>query len=193
MKRIVIIEGHPDPAGTHLGNALAKAYAEGALNAGHHVDQVTVAKLDFPILRSAEDWKDGSPPGAILEAQRTIAAADHLVLFYPLWMGDVPALLKAFLEQTFRPTFPSTTGISATFPKVLRGKSARLVVTMGMPGVFYRWYYGAHSLKSLERNILKFMGIAPVHSSLFGMVEGVDDADRARWLKKMRGLGAKAS
>jgi hypothetical protein len=28
---------------------------------------------------------------------------------------------------------------------------------MGMPAAVYRWFYRAHSLKSLERNILGFV------------------------------------
>jgi putative NADPH-quinone reductase len=193
MSRIVIIEGHPDPAGTRLGNALASAYAEGALKAGHHVDRLTVAKIDFPVLRTAEDWNKGNPPQPIVDAQRTIVSADHLAIFYPLWLGDMPALLKAFLEQVFRPTFPRTAGITATFPKVLQGKTARVVVTMGMPGLFYLHFYRAHSLKSLERNILKFLGMTRVRSTLLGLVEGVSDAKRATWMSRMCTLGAKAT
>jgi putative NADPH-quinone reductase len=33
-KRIVIIQGHPDPAGGHLCHALADAYAAGARGQG---------------------------------------------------------------------------------------------------------------------------------------------------------------
>jgi putative NADPH-quinone reductase len=193
MTRIAIVEGHPDPAGTRLGNALASAYAEGALQGGHEVERVVVAHLDFPILRSALDWNTAAPPEVIVNCQRTLAAADHLAIFYPLWLGDMPALLKAFLEQTFRPTFSTTTATGATFPKILKGKSARIVVTMGMPGFFYRWYYGAHSLKNLERNILKFAGASRVRSTHFGMVEGVTDAHRKKWIDKVRSLGARAS
>ncbi len=61
---------------------------------------------------------------------------------------------------------------------------------MGMPALAYRWYFRAHSLKSLERNILKFAGIAPIRETLFGMVENADEKRRARWLDKMRALGA---
>ncbi len=61
--------------------------------------------------------------------------------------------------------------------------------TMGMPALFYRWYFGAYSLKSLERNILGFSGIGPIKESLIGMVEGKDGERRAQWLKTMRSLG----
>jgi len=76
--------------------------------------------------------------------------------------------------------------------KRLTGKSARIVVTMGMPAFFYRWYFGAHGLKGLERNILGFAGIGPIRESLFGMIEGASDAKRKRRLEAMRALGKQA-
>lgn len=49
------------------------------------------------------------------------------------------------------------------FPKkLLKSKSARLIVTMGMPALFYRWLYFNHGLRALKRNILAFVGIRPV-------------------------------
>ena len=34
MTRVAIVQGHPDPAATHFGHALAEAYAKAALEAG---------------------------------------------------------------------------------------------------------------------------------------------------------------
>jgi putative NADPH-quinone reductase len=64
---------------------------------------------------------------------------------------------------------------------------------MGMPAFFYRWYFRAHSLKSLERNILGFCGIRTVGESLIGLIEGRDEAYRRGWLKKLASLGARAA
>jgi putative NADPH-quinone reductase len=60
---------------------------------------------------------------------------------------------------------------------------------MGMPVLFYRWYFGAHGLKSLERSILGFCGIRPIRESLFGMIDAASAAKRAGWLETMRRLG----
>jgi putative NADPH-quinone reductase len=188
-RRIVIIRGHPDPRPERFANALVEAYASGAQAAGHEVRAVAVAELDFPVLRAREDWEGAVPPG-IAAAQQTISWAEHLVIVYPLWLGSMPALLKAFLEQTFRPGFAvARTGAEASWKPVLAGRSARIVVTMGMPALVYRWYFRAHSLKSLERNILRFCGIGPISESLFGAVEGAGDAKRRKWLEAMRALG----
>lgn len=120
-----------------------------------------------------------------------IRTSDHLVIIYPLWLGTLPAVLKAFLEQVFRYDFAFEPAAKGKFLKKLTGRSARVVITMGMPALAYRFFFGAHSLKSLERNILRFAGIAPVRESLFGMVENVNDATRRKWLKQMQALGAR--
>jgi putative NADPH-quinone reductase len=203
-KCIVIIQGHPDTQTRHFGHALALAYAEGAQSGGHEVRFIPVAELDFPMLRTKEDWETGAPPDSILKSQQMIRWADHLLIIYPLWMGFMPAILKAFLEQTFRPGFalslpqsgaePSAPRVASkrTMPKrLLTGKSARIVVTMGMPALVYRWYFRAHSLKGLQRNILGFAGIKPVKTSVIGGVEE-SDADRQKWLAEMREHGLTA-
>jgi putative NADPH-quinone reductase len=187
-KRIGLIDGHPDPNPERFCHALAQAYAEAALGAGHEIRRIAVATTDIPFLRSAHDWANGAPGPEIRAAQETIAWAGHLVIIYPLWLGAMPALLKAFFEQVFRPGFAIAHEHTKLWPGLLKGKSARIVVTMGMPGWFYRLFFRAHSLKSLERNILKFSGIGPIRETLIGGVEESVDKRRA-WLGTMRQLG----
>jgi putative NADPH-quinone reductase len=193
-QRILILQGHPDASARHLGHALADAYAAGAEGAGHAVRRLDIATLDFPLLRTQADWQHGSTPPGLLRAQQDIAWASHLVLLYPLWLGDMPALVKGFLEQVARPGFafkPSGEG-NLFAHKGLTGRSARIVVTMGMPAALYRWYFRAHSLKSLERNILAFVGIAPVRATLVGSIEGLGEEGASQWVARMRQLGARA-
>lgn len=191
MKHIAIIDGHPDPDRGRFIHALAARYAEGAVAAGHEVRRIDLARLDFPLLRSRAAWEDEPPPPGIAEAQQAIAWAGHLVILYPLWLGDVPALLKGFLEQALRPDFAIRKG-EALGAGLLHGKSARLVVTMGMPAFFYRFYFGAHSVKSFERNILKLVGIKPVRHTLIGGVEE-SAADRQARLQELFDLGRRAA
>lgn len=189
-KQIVILQGHPDPDGQHFGYALAEAYAHAAREAGHEIQLVEVAKLDFPLLRTKADFDHGTPPAAVQQVQQAILWANHLALFYPLWLGAMPALLKGLLEQVFRPDFVNAGGeLGLGGQRPLQGKSARVVVTMGMPALIYRWFYGAHGLKNLERNILGFCGFAPVKHSLIGLIEAEDASGRTKWLRKMEALG----
>ncbi|HET7796004.1 MAG TPA: NAD(P)H-dependent oxidoreductase [Rhizobacter sp.] len=194
-RRILVLQGHPDASQPHFCHALAAAYAEGAAAAGHEVRTITVADIDFPLLRSKQAWDSGSLPPALLPAQEAIAWAQHIVLVFPLWLGGMPALVKGFLEQVARPGFALAKGegVAAMAKKLLKGRSARIVVTMGMPALVYRWYFRAHSLKALERNILGFAGVAPIHETLVGLVDDMDAKARSKWLDKLRALGRLAS
>jgi putative NADPH-quinone reductase len=187
-QRILIVDGHPDPDRARFVHALADRYAEGALAWEHEVRRIDLATTDIPVLRSKKEWSNGQPAPAIVDAQASIAWADHIVFLYPLWLGDVPALLKAFLEQVMRPGF-AVDEHGQLGGGLLRGKSATIIVTMGMPAAFYSLWFRAHSLKSLERNILKFVGIGPVHHILFGAVEQ-SAKKRERWLEDMLVLGS---
>lgn len=193
-KRILLVQGHPDAGSPHLGHALADAYAQGASAAGHDVERIEVATLDFPLLRSKADWDHGVVPATLEPAQHAIVRAQHLVLFFPLWLGGMPALLKGFLEQVARPGFAlAPDDQQGSHAKLLSGRSARVVVTMGMPALVYRWYFRAHSVRALERNILGFVGFAPVRETLVGSVEGQSDGDRKQWLGKLAALGRRAA
>lgn len=189
----MLVQGHPDPSREHLCHMLEDAYAKAALLAGHELRRVSVAGLDFPLLRTQRDWEHGKLPETLQQAQDDIGWCEHLVLIFPLWLGDMPALLKGFLEQVARPGFAfHGQADNPLKEKALKGRSARIVVTMGMPALVYRWYFRAHSIKSLERNILGFVGISPVRETLFGLAgdAGHDKVDR--WVGKMEKLGRDA-
>ena len=190
-RRITIIDAHPDPDPNHLIHALAGACAAGGRKAGHKVRRINIADMDFPVLHSSRAWRDPRLPQDILHSQEAIRWADHLILLYPLWLGDVPALLKAFLEQVLRPGFALKEGAPPGDAALLGGRSARVIVTMGMPAAIYRFYFGAHSLRSLERNVLGFVGFSPVRRTLIG---GVDHGagQVPKWLAMAEKLGATA-
>lgn len=190
MASILVIDAHPDPDPARYCHALSDSYAAGAQAGGHQVSRIALSAMILPALLTREDWEHGSPTEPIRAVQAQIRAADHIVIVFPLWLGDMPAMLKAFFEQVLRPGFAFAYGEGGSLPrKLLGGKSARIVVTMGMPAFVYRWYFGAHSVRSLKRNILAFVGIKPVSVSIVGSVEAIGQPARQKWLAEMERLG----
>ncbi len=192
MKKIAVIVGHPDPSPIRFGRVLAKSYADAAKEASHEVRVIDIAQLEFPLLRTQEEWNGSPVPDGLREAEADILWAEHLLIIYPLWLGDVPALLKGFLEQVLRPGQALSITAGPFSRKPLSGKSARVVVTMGMPAWIYRWVFGAHSLKSLKRNVLWFVGVGPVRHDIVGMVAAKKPGGREAWLARMNKLGGQA-
>lgn len=193
-QNIFIIDGHPDPSAQRLVHALADAYREGAEQAQHEVRIVRLAELTFPLLRTQSDYEKQEPVEAVRQCQHLMEWATHVVILYPLWLGSMPAMLKALLEQMLRPGFAFSSRKPGRWPvKFMSGKSARVVVTMGMPALIYRWYFRAHSLRSLQRNILKFVGFGRVSSTIIGSVASLTRAQREAWLQNVRDLGQVAA
>jgi len=92
VKRITIIQGHPDAAGHHLLNAMAEAYAEGATSSGHQVRRIEVAKLDFTLLRTQADFETGELPPTLVQPRDDMRWAEHWLFLFPLWHGTMPPL-----------------------------------------------------------------------------------------------------
>lgn len=193
MARILVLDGHPDPDPARYCHALADSYAHGAASAGNVVHRINLADLAFADIASREEWEAGLPPPDILKLQDQFAWAEHLVIVYPLWLGTMPARLKALLEQSFRPAFAFGGNKVTPGEGRLNGRSARIVITMGMPAPVYRLFYFAHSLRSLKRNILGLVGIAPVRDTIIGGVESASDAQRNIWLDHLRRLGVRGA
>jgi putative NADPH-quinone reductase len=192
MATIAIIDGNPIKGERTYAHALAIAYKRGAEAGGHTAEIITLAALDFdPILHIGYTVEQAHEP-ELASAYAKIKAADHLVIIFPLWLGDMPALLKGFLERLLQPDLiePAKKG---EFVKLLDGKSARVIVTMGMPEVFYRFYFRAPALKVLRYHILEFMGVKPVHFTIHGRIANVTDETRRQWLSEAEDLGRDAA
>lgn len=190
MSRIAIIVGHARK-GSYC-EALGRAYWRGARAAGHDATLFVMAAMTFdPVLH--EGFERVQRLEADLQsAHDAILAADHLVFIFPLWLGTLPAILKGFLERVLQPDLVEPAKQSR-FVQILKGKSARIIVTMGMPGFIYRLWFGAHAVKMLRRNILGFVGVHPIRTTIYGSIEGAGDERRRRWLKDIEALGRKAA
>ncbi len=193
MRRILIINGHPDPDPDRFCAALALAYRDGAMSAGHEVRTLCLGRMSIPLVTSRSDFENEAPPDALQAAQESIRWCDHLVIVHPLWLGGAPALLKAFLEQTFRYGFAiPKPGSKAAMKGLLAGRSARLVVTMGMPALIQRLIFGAFGLRAVERGVLMLAGFRPIRHTLIGGVETLSPEGRQAWLRRMTDLGWRA-
>ena len=188
MAKIAIVVGNP--LHDSFSEALGKAYQRGAESSGHQAELFMLGRMNFDaILREGYRREQALEPD-LAAARAAFVACDHVVVIFPLWCGDMPAILKGFFERILQPDLLAIqkSGGKASW-KFFKGKSARVIMTMGMPGWFYRIYYGAHALKLLKRNILKFVGITPVRSSVYGMIEAVSDDTRKSWLREVEALG----
>jgi putative NADPH-quinone reductase len=190
MKRIFLLNGHPDPSPERFCSALIDAYADGARRSGHEVRRLDLGAMDFPIIKTAEQSNKGEVAPDALRVQDALQWADHTVLVFPLWLDDQPALLRALFEQVFRYGF-----VHENFDqnkKRLKGKTAHTIVTMGVKKWEYLFKSRAYGVRMLETGLWKYAGIAPVKRTLIGSIHSIDEAARKAWLKKIQTAGAEA-
>src|SRR5438045_617315 len=180
-KRVLVILGQPE--GKSYGGALAGAYAEGARTGGAEVREIRLGDLKFNPAPLPGQLKPGDLEPDLTQAQQAITWAEHLVFVYPIWWGTIPALLKGFIERVFTPGFAVRYhDNSPRWDKLLKGRSARLIVTLNTPSFIYRWFFGRPGHVTMKRTILQFCGVRPVRITEVGPIKNSTDADRARWL-----------
>jgi len=102
----------------------------------------------------------------------------------------MPALLKGFLDRVFLPgfAFKYRKG-SALWDKLLKGRSARLLVTMDSPVWYNRFMYLSAGHRAMKTAALEFCGITPVRISQFGSVRSSTPTQRSKFLDKVGKLG----
>lgn len=190
MKNVLIIHGHP-VADTFV-DKLTEQYVQGVKASGSLVEEIVLKDLSFDI-----NFKEGYRGNQelepdLLKAQKLISWADHLVFFYPNWWATYPALLKGFIDRTFLPgfAFKYNKGNSNS-EQLLKGKTARLVVTMDSSVWYYYLIQKAPGHHSMRKAILHFCGIKPVRISSLGSMRSSSSKQRERWLKNMYKFGLK--
>ena len=195
MKKILLIDGHPDE--TRLTSALMSVYRSGAEEAGYQVSQIVIRELAFePNLQFGYKQRLELEPD-LLAAIDAIKTCDHMVWVHPVWWGGLPALLKGFIDRTFLPSFMFDYNEAKLggmgWDGYLEGKSARIIATMDTPKILYRLLYSAPSVNQLKKTTLEFCGVKPVKVTQFAPVKGSTQEKRESWINAAHVLGLKGA
>jgi len=184
MKKIFVLDAHP--RADSLVAALARAYRDGAEEAGAQVHLRALRDLRFDPLKDPMS-KDPLEQD-LISVQNAISEASHFVFLFPTWWTSVPALAKGFLDRTFKSEWAFR--YHKGFPKgLLTGRSARIIHTCGAPSWANKWVYGQPEVRMMRDGILKFCGFAPVRVSKFGGIMGDTTSQGAQALEDCRNLG----
>lgn len=188
MANILLLDGNPKR--DSFCGALADAYAEAATGTGHALRRLAVSEL--PVDLTPPDYSHEGPPAPWIAAvQADLAWSHHLVLVAPMWWGGAPGALKAVFDQVLTPgfAFRYRRG-SSLWDALLKGRSARVIITMDTPPWFFRLAYGGAYARQLKGQVLGFCGFRPVRFTLMGVVRRSGADQRQGWLEAARRLGA---
>ncbi|PTT74166.1 MULTISPECIES: NAD(P)H-dependent oxidoreductase [unclassified Chryseobacterium] len=190
MKKILIINGHPNKDSFNFG--IAKAYQDGALWSGAEVKEIVIADLNFnPNLQFGYQKRMELEPD-LVKAWEKIQWADHLVWIHPVWWAGLPAITKGFIDRLFLPGFAfKYRENSVWWDKLLKGKTAHIITTLDQPGLYYRFFFGRPSVNQLRKSVLEFCGVKPVKVTYIGIIKTSDIKQRKIWLEQIRLLAKK--
>lgn len=190
MKKILIINGHPDRESFNFG--LSASYKLGAISSNAEVEELNIRDMNFdPNLHFGYRKRTELEPD-LLDAQDKIKWADHLVWIYPVWWGSVPAMMKGFLDRVMLPGFAfNKRKDSLWWDGCLTGKTARLICTLDQPSWYYKWIYRSPSHNAMKKLTLNFVGVRKVKITTIGPIRLSKDRFRAKWLKRVQLLGQK--
>jgi NAD(P)H dehydrogenase (quinone) len=190
MKKILVIKAHPNQKS--FCNSLGDKYIDGVLKNGHSVKELDVTKLNLEKYIKHTHSSPLQLPADLKKSQDLITWCDHLVFVYPTWWASPPSLLKVFLEMVLQSGFAfkykKSTGSLPKWDKYLLNKSARLIVTMDAPPVYYKYFVGDPGYKMMK-DILNFCGVKPVSKKYFGSVRMSTSEKRKKWLDDAYQLG----
>jgi putative NADPH-quinone reductase len=164
MRRLVVVNGHPDPRRERYCAALTAAYVRGGSAGGWAARTVTVGELSLSSLQGLSQGDQPDPQSAAMLAD--IERADRLAIVFPLMFDKPPE--------------PLTTLFSRVAPR-----KAHIIVTMDMPAFAYRSILrGADSAP-----MLAVPGIAAEEPVLIGCVSSITLEQRRAWLSNLRHYG----
>jgi NAD(P)H dehydrogenase (quinone) len=185
MKKVLIIDGHPNP--NSFCNALADAYHQGSLAGGHLTELLHVRDMQFNISLSHGYSHISELALDVKTAQEKIKWADHIVIIHPVWWGSVPALLKGFFDNVLLPGFAfKYKKDSPLWDKLLKGKTGHLIYTSDTPLWLYKYFFSSPSVNQVKNRTLQFCGIRPVKVTGIAPIRKSSDAFREKWLRKIQ-------
>lgn len=190
---VLVVVGHPlSGSFTH---ALAGSYADAARAAGAQVSVLDLATTPFPHdptsradLAAHGGTTDHLDP-AVAAMVEQVRAADHLVVLHPQWWGTYPAVLKAYLDRVLLPGVAFRYGTGHLPQRLLRGRTARTLMTMDSPRGWNLLAYRDAAGASLGRATLGFCGYRLVGRTTFPAVRFSTPERRERWLAQAARLG----
>ena len=189
---VLIINVHPDKES--FNNALSESYYNGAKSSTTQVEVINLRDLEFnPILQYGYRKRTELEPDLKIAIEK-IKNADHLVWVFPIWWGGMPAILKGFIDRTFLPGITFEIEEGKLLPKkLLKGKTARLIITSDSPRWYYRLFIKSPVINQFKKAILAFCGVKPTRVRYIAVVKNSNPKQREEWLKGVFNLGKKLS
>ena len=157
---ILLVLAHPLPES--YAASVARTACETHETSGHTVDLLDLYAEDFdPRLSKAERGGYFDVPydtSAVSGIVARLKAADGLILVFPQWWFNFPAILKGFIDRVFAPdvAFAHDAAGGRIVPQLTNIKLLYALTTTGSPWWLVHVYMGNPVRRLLKRGIANF-------------------------------------
>ena len=176
-RRILVVNGHPDPRPERFCAALCDAYQEGAVSGGWEVRRLEVGKLAL-----ADDQRTVDLNGDLDMACDALSWATQLLVVFPLWLEKPPPELTHLFE------FFRRSEMAQALPAPDR--PLHCVITMEMPAFLHR------NAPARGASLLDISATLPgpfrQEREYVGSIKTMSRWQREDWLDTLRGYGLQA-
>lgn len=176
--RILLVLAHP--LSESFAASVARTAREALEASGHTVDLLDLYAEDFdPRLSEAERSGYFDLPydtSAVAGIVARLKAADGLVLVFPQWWFNFPAILKGFFDRVFAPgvAFTHDAAGGRIVPQLTNIRLLYALTTTGSPWWLVHFYMGNPVRRLLKRGIANFCS-----KKLVFRMMSLHDMDRA--------------
>ncbi|MGR9169942.1 NAD(P)H-dependent oxidoreductase [Rhizobium sp. KDH_Rht_773_N] len=176
--RILLVLAHP--LSESFAASVARTAREALEASGHTVDLLDLYAEDFdPRLSEAERNGYFDLPydtSAVAGIVARLKAADGLVLVFPQWWFNFPAILKGFFDRVFAPgvAFTHDAAGGRIVPQLTNIRLLYALTTTGSPWWLVHFYMGNPVRRLLKRGIANFCS-----KKLVFRMMSLHDMDRA--------------
>ncbi|MDR2080415.1 MAG: NAD(P)H-dependent oxidoreductase [Campylobacteraceae bacterium] len=188
-KKILIINGHPNMES--LNYAISGSYAKAASENNASVEVINIGELKFNPNLAYGYKKEIKLEKCLQDALAKIKDAEHIVFIFPLWWGSYPALMKGFIDRVFLPKIAFDYDNNGKRTELLKGKSARIIITMEQPAWYYRFISRSCATIQLKHMTLNFCGIKNVKTTYFGSIGNMGDERYKKTLETVKFIAQK--
>jgi putative NADPH-quinone reductase len=156
--------------------------------AGHEVWYRDLYEEQFdPVMPQCEVEKPPKLAPAIEEHCRLVTEADGYVVVHPNWWGQMPAMLKGWLDRVLRVGVAYEFGPKGVVPR-LTGKTALVLTTSNTPREDELRLFGDPLEHYWKTCIFEFCGLTDFTRRNFESIIMSTPDERAGWLSETRRL-----
>jgi len=182
MKKILVINAHPYDKS--YVSELYRTFVNHLDTERFQIKMLELGKMSFdPALRSGYSEKMDADKDIQL-SQESLAWAEHIVFFYPIWWTSMPGLLKGWIDRTLTPGFAYNQNGYKTI-KHLKGRTAHLFLTADSPAFYHRLIPNS-PIRLMRKHILGLCGIKVVKTDIIGLATlSSRDESRKKFIEKV--------